>query len=98
MEGTAIAVSLFSSSLRAKRSNPPVRLLHYGLLRRFAPRNDESHMPDFFRHVIKRRVPVDLGFRRLEHHALLARIVGGDRMRRHHPDREPLAAAGVDVA
>src|SRR4029453_738939 len=28
-------------SLRAKRSNPPVRLRHYGLLRRFAPRNDE---------------------------------------------------------
>jgi hypothetical protein len=33
-----------SPSLRAKRSNPPIRLLSHGLLRRFAPRNDErSH-------------------------------------------------------
>src|SRR5690349_5893710 len=29
-----------SSSLRAKRSNPFLRLLRHGLLRRFAPRND----------------------------------------------------------
>jgi hypothetical protein len=30
------------SSLRAKRSNPPIRLLQHGLLRRFAPRNDDE--------------------------------------------------------
>jgi hypothetical protein len=29
------------SSLRAKRSNPSIRLWRHGLLRRFAPRNDE---------------------------------------------------------
>jgi hypothetical protein len=36
---------LFGSSLRAKRSNPPIRLPHYGLLRRFAPRNDGGTQP-----------------------------------------------------
>src|SRR5450631_2801286 len=30
--------------------------------------NDGLHMPDFIRHVVERRVPVDLGLRRLEHH------------------------------
>src|SRR5437879_5068607 len=40
---------------------------------------------------------VDLGFRRLEHHAFLARIGRGDCARRYHPDRQALAAAGVDV-
>src|ERR1700758_4840084 len=61
-------------------------------------RSESSHMPDFFRHVVKRRMAVDLGLSRLEHHALLGRIGCGDRTRRHHPDREPLAAAGEDVA
>jgi hypothetical protein len=30
-------------SLRAKRSNPQQRAGRYGLLRRFAPRNDEKY-------------------------------------------------------
>ena len=55
-------------------------------------------MPDFIRHIVKRRVAIDFRLRRLEHHALLGRIGRGDRARRHHPDREALAAAGVDVA
>src|SRR3954463_7669585 len=38
-----------------------------------------SHMPDFFRHVVKSRMPVDLGFRRLEHHAFFGGIGRGDR-------------------
>ena len=33
---------VMSSSLRAKRSNPFIRLWRYGLLRRFAPRNDDD--------------------------------------------------------
>src|SRR5207237_9111479 len=37
------------------------------------------HMPDFLGNVIERRMPVDLGFRRLELHALLGRIGRGDR-------------------
>src|SRR5690242_1787738 len=33
-----------SPSLRAKRSNPAIRLWRYGLLRRFAPRNDGDRL------------------------------------------------------
>src|SRR3954462_685460 len=46
-------------------------------------RNDggDSHVPDFVRHVIKCRMAVNLGFCRLEHHALLGRIGCGDRAR-----------------
>src|SRR4051794_14872462 len=57
-----------------------------------------SHMPDFVGYLIECRMPVDLGIRGLEQHALVGRIGGGDRARRHHPDRESLAAAGIDVA
>src|SRR5215813_148650 len=65
----------------------------------FGPhRRPESHMPDFFGDVVKGRMPVDLRLRGLEHHALLGWIGCGDRVRRHDPDREALAAAGVDVA
>ena len=39
----------FSSSLRAKRSNPSRRLWHCGLLRRFAPRNDDGVTDAHFR-------------------------------------------------
>src|SRR4051794_25616708 len=63
-----------------------------------SPHRSKSHMPDFVRHLVEGRMPVDLGFRRLEHHALPVRVGGRDRARRHHPDREALAAAGVDVA
>src|SRR6266852_937446 len=31
-------------------------------------RERKSQMPDFIGHIVERRVPVDLGFRRLEHH------------------------------
>ena len=55
-------------------------------------------MPDVFGHFIERRMPVDFGFRRFEHHALLGGITRGDRGRGHDPDRQAFAATGVDVA
>src|SRR6516225_10470646 len=55
-------------------------------------------MPDFFGYVVERRVAVNLGFRRLEHHALLGRVGRRDRARRNYPDRQALAAASEDVA
>src|SRR4051794_30794429 len=55
-------------------------------------------MPDFVRHVVEGRVTIDLGFRRLEHHALFGWVRCRDCVRRHHPDRQTLAAAGVDIA
>src|SRR3569833_774314 len=69
-----------------------------GAARLLTMRRRKSHMPDFVGYLIERRMPVDLGFRRLEQHALVDRIGGGDRARRYHPDRESLAAAGIDVA
>ena len=42
-------------------------------------------MPDFLGNVVERRMAIDLGFRRLEHHALLGGIGGRDRARRHDP-------------
>src|ERR1700687_34768 len=56
-----------------------------------------SHMPAFLGHVVKCRVAVDLGFRRFEHHALLGGVGRSDRARRHYPDRQPFAAACVDI-
>src|SRR3954452_12439845 len=50
-------------------------------------RGANSHMSNFLWPLVERRMPVDLGLRGLEHHALLIRIGGRDRARRHHPDR-----------
>src|SRR6202000_459606 len=65
--------------------------MRYALL---TMRKRDSPMRGFFGHFIKRWMPIDLGLRRLEHHALLGGIGRDDRARRHHPDREAFAAAG----
>jgi hypothetical protein len=46
--GIAELHSVKATSLRAQRSNPSVRLLKHGLLRRFAPRNDEGFNSEQF--------------------------------------------------
>src|SRR5215469_6383425 len=61
-------------------------------------RRENSHMPYLFGYIIEGRVPVDLGLGRIEQHALLGRIGRGDGIGWHHPDRQTLAATGVDVA
>ena len=49
-------------------------------------------------HVVERRVAVDLVGRRVEERVLLVRAAGGDVAGPHHPERDALLAAGVDVA
>src|SRR3954469_18207202 len=46
--------------------------------------------------LVERRVPVDLGERRLEELVLVRGIVRDDGSRRHNPDRDAFAASGVD--
>src|SRR5262245_7493811 len=50
--------------------------------------SSDSHMPDFVRHLVERRVPIDLRRRRLEHQARVGRVGGGDGGRGNDPDRK----------
>src|ERR1700722_3864519 len=101
MEAMAMFNNLFVLTRHCEeRSDEAIHsfFLRDGLLRYARNDGTASHMPNFIRHVVECRVAIDLGFRGLEHHALLGRIGRRDRVRRYHPDREPLAAPGVDVA
>src|SRR6202012_4942318 len=53
-----------------------------------------SHVGDVGGDLVKRRVPVHLVPGRGEERVLLVRAGGGDVLGRHHPDADPLVAAG----
>jgi hypothetical protein len=78
MLATGISLHLFFLILRSLQSRrlegSAAGLMVRDALR--APHHEglTSHVPDFFRHLVKRRMPVDLRLRRLEHHSLLGRI------------------------
>src|SRR5947209_17124145 len=57
-----------------------------------------SHMPDFVRHIVECRMPIDFRQSRLEQLVLVRWIGGGDGGRWHDPDRIALAAPRIDVA
>src|SRR3978361_1161063 len=81
IDATAIPclLRLILSSLRSRHLEGCFEASWFETALRPLPRGSTSHVPDFLGHVVEGRMPVDLGLRRLEHHALLGGIGRGDR-------------------
>src|SRR5262245_30393810 len=62
------------------------------------PSRPPSHAPHFFRNVKERRMPIDLGIRRLEKWSLVRGSARDNVGRFHSPDAHALTATGIDIA